>query len=72
LIKDERASVYLNLLLNLNPSALASTEAFTGTFLYPGTNKKTSFGGVIYQKPTPSGFGLFLGPDQSGSLEIDQ
>jgi hypothetical protein len=44
----------------------------TGHFLYPGTNKKTSFGGIIYQKPTPAGFGLFLGPDQAGGLQITQ
>ena len=47
------------------------TGAFSGKFLYPGTNKKTAFGGVIYQKmPPPAGFGLFLGADQSGGLEI--
>jgi uncharacterized repeat protein (TIGR03803 family) len=48
------------------------TGAFSGTFHYPGTNKKTSFEGMIYQKPVPTGFGLFLGTDQSGNLEITQ
>jgi hypothetical protein len=48
------------------------TGAFTGKFLYPGTNDKTTFSGVIYQKPVSAGFGLFLGPAQSGSVEITQ
>jgi uncharacterized repeat protein (TIGR03803 family) len=46
------------------------TGAFSGAFYYPGTTKKTSFEGVIYQKPDPAGFGLFFGTDQSGNLEI--
>ena len=47
------------------------TGAFSGQFLYPGTNRKTGFGGVIYQKPAPpAGYGLFRGPDQSGEVEI--
>jgi hypothetical protein len=54
--------------MTLNPT----TGAIAGTFLYPGTNKRTTFGGVFYQKPTPAGFGLFLGSDQSGTVEIDQ
>ncbi len=45
--------------------------AFTGTFLDPADNNaKTSFGGVIYEKPAAEGFGLFLGTDQSGSVDI--
>jgi hypothetical protein len=45
---------------------------FRGGFLYPAMNgtRKIPFGGVIYQKPGPFGFGQFLGTDQSGSLEI--
>ena len=54
--------------LTLTPS----TGAFSGSFLYPGMRKRTPFDGVIYQKPTPTGFGLFLGPDQSGNLQITQ
>ena len=49
-----------------------STGAFGGKFTYPPTNERTIFGGVIYQKPASAGFGLFLGTDQSGGLEIDQ
>ena len=50
-----------------------STGAFTGSFKYPGTGKKTSFGGVIYQKPAPAvGSGVFIGKDQTGSVQITQ
>ncbi len=50
-----------------------ATGAFTGTFLDPAnSNAKTPFGGVIYEKPSADGFGLFLGTDQSGSVEIGQ
>ena len=51
------------------------TGAFSGGFFYPGMNKnrKISFGGVIYQKPAPAaGYGLFLGTDQCGGVEISQ
>ena len=48
------------------------TGAFSGTFLYPGTGMKTGFNGVIYQKPAPAGFGLFLGASQTGGVEITQ
>jgi formylglycine-generating enzyme required for sulfatase activity len=48
-----------------------STGAFTGTFLDPANaNKKTTFGGAIYEKPSAEGFGQFLGPDQSGAVNI--
>ncbi len=47
-----------------------ASGAFTGTFDYPGTNTVTAFGGVIYQKPAPTGYGLFLGTSQAGSVEI--
>jgi hypothetical protein len=54
-------------------SIAVKTGAFSGAFRFPVTNKKTSFGGVIYQKPAPpAGFGLFLGPSLSGGVEIDQ
>jgi len=46
------------------------TGAFSGKFLYPGTDKKTSFSGVIYQKLPSIGFGLFMGADQCGALKI--
>ncbi len=50
-----------------------ATGAFTGTFLDPANNNtKTPFGGVIYEKPSAEGFGLFLGTDQSGGVEISQ
>jgi len=49
-----------------------STGAFTGIFHYPVTDKKTPFGGVIYKRPAPAGYGSFLGTDQSGALEITQ
>ena len=48
------------------------TGAFSGKFIYPGTNKKTSFGGVIYQMPTAAGIGNFMGADQCGHVEISQ
>jgi hypothetical protein len=48
------------------------TGVFSGKFLYPGGDKKTPFSGVIYQKPTPTGFGMFLGADESGGVEITQ
>ena len=49
------------------------TGAFRGYFLFPVTNTRTPFGGVIYQKPAPAaGFGLFPGTDQCGGLEITQ
>lgn len=55
--------------LSLSPG----TGAFSGHFLYPGTDKKTPFSGVIYQKPAPAaGYGLFLGADQSGEVDITQ
>ena len=55
--------------LTLNPG----TRGFSGKFLDPVTDKKTSFGGVIYEKPAPAaGYGLFLGTDQCGSVEITQ
>ncbi len=48
-----------------------STGAFTGSFLDPANaDKKTTFGGAIYEKPSAEGFGLFLGPDQSGAVNI--
>jgi hypothetical protein len=52
--------------LTLTPA----TGPFSGKFLDPVTGKKTPFGGVIYQDPAPAGFGLFLGADQFGSVEI--
>jgi hypothetical protein len=54
--------------LTLSPG----TGGFRGTFLYPGTGRETSFGGVIYEKPVRAGFGLFLGTDQCGAVEITQ
>ncbi len=48
-----------------------ATGAFTGTFLDPANNNtKTPFGGVIYEKPSAAGSGLFLGTDQSGGVDI--
>ena len=49
------------------------TGAFSGQFLFPGTNKKTPYSGVMYQKPAPpTGYGLFLGTVQSGEVDISQ
>jgi hypothetical protein len=47
-----------------------ATGAFTGSFKYPVTDKKTTFGGVIYQKPASAGYGLFMGTDQTGSVQV--
>jgi len=49
-----------------------STGAFTGTFLNPLTNKRTPYAGIIYQKAPAEGLGLFLGSDQTGSVDISQ
>ena len=46
--------------------------AFTGDFTDPDTNEKTPYWGVIYQKAPAEGFGLFLGTDQAGSVDISQ
>jgi hypothetical protein len=54
------------LVLTLTPR----TGAFSGHFLYPGTRKVTAFGGVIYQKPTSAGFGLFPDGDEWGEVDI--
>jgi hypothetical protein len=48
----------------------AKAGTFSGKFPYPPTNKGKAFGGVIYIKPAPAGYGLFLGTDQTGSVEI--
>jgi len=56
------------LVLTLTPR----TGAFSGHFLYPGTKKVTAFGGVIYQKPTPEGFGLFPDGNEWGEVQISQ
>ena len=54
-------------------SVTASTGAFSGSFKFPVTDKKTSFGGVMYEKPLPAGgFGLYLGTDQAGPVYIEQ
>jgi hypothetical protein len=48
------------------------TGAFRGMFQYPGTGSMTSFSGVIYEKPSPTGFGLFPGAGQIGGVQITQ
>jgi hypothetical protein len=48
------------------------TRAVAGHFINPATNKQTPFTGIIYQKPAPAGFGLFLDQGQAGSLQITQ
>jgi uncharacterized repeat protein (TIGR03803 family) len=53
-------------LLSISPA----TGVFGGRFLNPVTNKQTPFSGIIYQKPTPQGYGLFLGTDQSGPVSL--
>jgi hypothetical protein len=51
---------------------IAATGAFNGKFFPPGEHKATPFGGVIYEKPAAAGYGLFLGTDQCGTVEISQ
>jgi hypothetical protein len=53
-------------------ASVNATGSLTGSFRNPATGKKTTFTGVIYQKPAPAGFGLFLGTDQTGSVQISQ
>jgi hypothetical protein len=48
------------------------TGEFSGTFTNPGSAAATPFTGVIYQKPTPGGFGMFLDSDQSGAVTLTQ
>ena len=48
------------------------TGAFSGTFINPGTDRRSIFTGVIYQKTAPEGFGLFLGAGQCDGVEITQ
>jgi hypothetical protein len=55
---------------NVTTTLTPSTGSFSGDFLYPTTNKKTPFWWVICQKPEPAGFGLLLGAEQCGSVEI--
>ncbi len=49
-----------------------SNGLFSGAFRNPQVPGVTPFGGVIYQKPSPSGFGLFLGTNQTGSVDLLQ
>jgi hypothetical protein len=49
-----------------------SNGVFSGAFRNPEVPGVTLFTGVIYQKPTPGGFGLFLGSTQSGAVELSQ
>ena len=51
---------------------LPATGQFSGTFRNPALTGSTPFGGVIYQKPSPGGFGLFLGTNQSGAVSLSQ
>lgn len=51
---------------------IPATGAFSGTFHYPVTGARASFSGVIYEKSSPAGFGLFLGADQIGGVQITQ
>jgi uncharacterized repeat protein (TIGR03803 family) len=52
-------------------SILPTTGVFSGTFIDPTTNRRAGYGGVIYQKPSPEGFGLFLSGSQAGGVEIN-
>lgn len=47
-----------------------TTGEFSGKFSYPGMSATKPFGGVIYQKPAPAGFGMFLGTEGCGAVEI--
>jgi fibronectin type 3 domain-containing protein len=44
--------------------------AFGGLFRYPLNNRERAYGGILYLKPSPTGYGLFLGTNQSGSVEL--
>jgi hypothetical protein len=65
-----------NVFLVINPgtdklkvTVTPSTGVFKGTFLYPGQNHSTSFGGVLYQDRV-LGDGFFIGPDGSGTVNL--
>jgi len=50
---------------------VAKSGAVSGLFRYPLKKPvERAFGGIIYVKPSPAGYGMFLGTDQSGSVEI--
>jgi len=59
---------------SVSVALVPGTGMFRGGFLYPAMNgtRKIPFGGVIFQKPAPVGFGQLLGTDQSGCVEITQ
>jgi hypothetical protein len=50
----------------------SASGVFNGTVLLPVSRKKASFNGVIYLKPAPAGFGLFMDAGTCGSVEIGQ
>jgi hypothetical protein len=62
------------------PSAPGTTAVIdTANGLFSGKFKdfqendvEVPFGGVIYKKPTPAGFGLYLGLSQSSGVQISQ
>jgi len=49
----------------------ASTGALSGSFVNPANIKQSfAISGILYQQPTQSGNGLFVGATQSGSLSL--
>ena len=48
-----------------------STGVFKGSFVYPGQTKATDFSGVLFQDQTIGG-GFFLGPNGSGTVQLEQ
>jgi hypothetical protein len=55
-----------NLTLTANPAS----GTFTGSFLAPGTTRKTKFNGVFLQRQN-IGVGWFLGSSHSGSITVE-
>jgi hypothetical protein len=55
---------------NVSLAVFPATGLFSGTVLLPVSRKEASFGGVIYQKPAPAGFGLFMDTGACGTVEI--
>ena len=48
------------------------TGEFSGSFTNLGASAVTPFTGVIYQKPSPGGFGVFRETGQSGAVNVTQ
>jgi sulfatase modifying factor 1 len=53
----------------LKVSVRDTSGVFTGSFIYPGQKKRTSFAGVLFQDQT-IGSGFFLGPEGCGCVSL--